>query len=276
MVENPRDEAFGDVLRHRLEALLGSPWNPAHAEGASTEPSRVESPPPEETDSEAAPTREVVGVARRGFGGAVGRGLAFGRQHLVVVAIVALSGCLWAGYSMTQARSHPVMVASMSPAPLGSVTPSGSEQTPLQVHVLGAVRTPGVVRLAQGSRVQDALEAAGGLTDQARPGELNMAAVVSDGSQILIGTTAKPGGQVRGATDAGSGSGVVGEVASRVNLNSATVEQLDTLPGVGPVTAQAIVSWRTKHTRFTRIEELQEVDGIGPKTYAELAPKVTV
>jgi competence protein ComEA len=141
------------------------------------------------------------------------------------------------------------------------------------VHVLGAVRSPGVVELQDGSRVEDAIKAAGGLTRSAEPGELNLAAVVADGSQILIGTRAKPGGEVRGA-GAGGGGGGSAAGAGKVSLNTATLEQLDTLPGVGPVTAQKILDWREKHGRFKSVSELQEVDGIGPKTYADIAPNV--
>lgn len=148
----------------------------------------------------------------------------------------------------------------------------------LLVHVLGAVRQPGLVRLGVGARVADAIAAAGGLGPDADPGELNLAAPLVDGAQVLIGTVKEPRGEVRGASPGGSASGTVapGGGAGPVNLNTATVDQLDGLPGVGPVTAQAILAYRTKHGRFTRVEELQEVDGIGPKTYAQLASHVTV
>ncbi len=206
--------------------------------------------------------------------GLVRRGLAFGREHVAVVAIIALAGCLWAGYSMTQARTVPVTVVSPTAAPQATIIPSATPAAVL-VHVLGAVRRPGVVRLTPGARVQDAIDAAGGCLDTARPGDLNLAAVVTDGSQLVIGTAARPGGEVRGTTDAAGTTGG-GAASGLVNLNTATLGQLDTLPGVGPVTAQAILDWRSKHQRFSRVEELQEVDGIGAKTFAQLAPKVTV
>ena len=98
--------------------------------------------------------------------------------------------------------------------------------------------------------------------------------MVVDGSQVVIGTRGKPRGEVRGdGGDAGAGS--PGETAT-VSLNTATLEQLDTLPGVGPVTAQKILDWRKLHGRFSAVTELQEVDGIGPKTYADIAPNVRV
>ena len=244
----------GDVVRRRLEELLGpgAPIVPTPAPPAGVGGARL----PE-------------GLGRRA--------LAFGRDHLVVVAIVALAGCLWAGVSMTQARTLPLAVQSVTPA-AASLSPVTTPSTPPQilVHVLGAVSRPGVVRLPQGARVQDALEAAGGMTADARPGDLNLAAQVADGSQILIGTESSPGGQLRGAGDASGGTSGGGGGGGLVNLNTASAEQLDTLPGVGPVTAQAIIAWRTKHGRFSRVEELGEVDGIGPKTYTALAPKVMV
>jgi competence protein ComEA len=129
--------------------------------------------------------------------------------------------------------------------------------------------------LPDNARVQDAIDAAGGLTRQADPGELNLAQLLSDGQQVLIGTARHPAGEVReqpGSSDASSGPTAQGAL----DLNRANQAQLEELPEVGPVTAQAILAWRQEHGRFTRIEELQEVDGIGPKTYGQIAPHVRV
>ena len=100
---------------------------------------------------------------------------------------------------------------------------------------------------------------------------LNLARVLVDGEQILVGRAAAPGGLAASAsTAAPDASGAL------VNLNTATSEQLDTLPGVGPVTAQKILDWRASHGAFSSVDELLEVDGIGEKTLAELAPHVTL
>jgi competence protein ComEA len=134
--------------------------------------------------------------------------------------------------------------------------------------------------------VQDAVDAAGGLRHEADPAELNLAQLLVDGQQVVIGTERKPTGEVRGnggAPEAGAaGSGGAGTSAgppgsgAALDLNRATAAELEDLPGVGPVTAAKIASWREQHGRFSRVEELQEVDGIGPKTYAEIAPHVRV
>jgi competence protein ComEA len=201
------------------------------------------------------------------------RTLDFTREHLAAVVVVLLVGCGWTGYSLLQAKSTPVALAAV-PTVIASATPTPSPTARVLVHVLGAVRSPGVVELPQGARVADAIEEAGGLTATADPGELNLAAVVVDGSQVVIGTRGKPRGEVRGE-GAGAGAGSPGRSAT-VSLNTATLEQLDMLPGVGPVTAQKILDWRKVHGRFSSVTELQEVDGIGPKTYADLAPNVRV
>lgn len=269
---------MGLVVRRRLEELLGpDALSRAPASAAAPAPARVADRGPAQGPAPG-PGSPPAARPRRPGAGAVGKIWAFGREHLVVVAIIALAGCAWAVVSMTGARTLPVEVAAASPS--AAVMPTPTPPPQIQVHVLGAVRSPGVVRLPQGSRVQDAVSAAGGLTAAARPGELNLAAVVADGSQILIGTSSTPGGQVRGAGTEGAAGGAAvgagGGASGLVNLNTATADQLDTLPGVGPVTAQAILAWRAQHGRFSRIQELQEVDGIGAKTYAQLAPKVTV
>jgi competence protein ComEA len=131
-----------------------------------------------------------------------------------------------------------------------------------------------VVELSEDSRVQDAIAAAGGLAADADSGELNLAAVLVDGCQLKIGTTKHPGGEVRSGTSGEADGSGGGAAEVKVSLNTATVAQLDTLPGVGPVTAQKILDWRSEHGKFTAITELQEVDGIGPKTYADLAGRV--
>ncbi len=189
--------------------------------------------------------------------------------------VVLLVGCGWTAYSLLQARSTPVAVAAV-PSVLSSPTASATPVPRVLVHVLGAVRRPGLVELEEGGRVADALALAGGLTAAADPGELNLAAVVADGSQLVIGTRGKPRGELRGdGAGAGAGPGS-GSAPGKVSLNTATLQQLDTLPGVGPVTAQRILDWREQHGRFNSVTELQEVDGIGPKTYADIAPNVRV
>ena len=124
--------------------------------------------------------------------------------------------------------------------------------------------------------MQDAIEKAGGLARSADPGDLNLAQLLTDGEQIVIGTKSEPAGEVRDGGGGGGGTGDGTGSSATLDLNRATQAQLEELPGVGPVTAAKIIAWREEHRRFTRVEELQEVDGIGPKTYAQLAPHVRV
>ena len=211
---------------------------------------------------------------------------AFRRPHLLVVAAIVALGILVAGWAVLRARPVAVAVTppvSSSPAvapeeastrPAASPSPSLGE---VVVHVLGAVRKPGLVTVATGSRVQDAIAAAGGLIGKADPGELNLAQAVTDGQQIVVGTKNKPAGEIRnGSADGASGgAGAGGSVTGSgqpVDLNTAGTAELEELPGVGPVMAGKIVAWRTENGRFSRVEELQEIDGVGPKTYAKLAP----
>ena len=219
---------------------------------------------------------------------------AFRRPHLVVVAAVVAVGILVAGWAVLRARPVAVAVtppvASAAPAgvptkdPVGPGTSAGPSPSVagVVVHVLGAVRKPGLVTLPSGSRVQDAVAAAGGLTAKADPGELNLAQAVTDGQQIVVGTKNKPAGEVRNGTaggssggagaGAGSGGSGAGGRGQPVDLNTASQAELEELPGVGPVMAGKILAWRTENGRFSRVEELQEIDGVGPKTYAKLAP----
>jgi competence protein ComEA len=139
------------------------------------------------------------------------------------------------------------------------------------VHVVGAVHRPGLYRLREGSRVADALERAGGARPKAALELVNLAAPVADGQQVLIprhGEDISTGGASTGTT------GASGLPAQKVHLNSATLEDLDTLPGVGPITAQKILDYRTEHGAFQTIDELDAVPGIGPTRLAELKPLV--
>lgn len=157
--------------------------------------------------------------------------------------------------------ASPGMAAGMAAGPAGDVT----------VDVAGKVRQAGIAVLPAGSRVVDALEAAGGARRGVDLASLNLARPLIDGEQILVGLPVPAG--VVGSLGTAPGPADPGPL---VNLNTADLAGLETLPGVGPVTADAIVSWRTDHGGFTAVEELLEVDGIGDATLAEIAPHVTI
>ena len=161
----------------------------------------------------------------------------------------------------------------------GAATGGAAASAVVVVHVVGEVRRPGVQRLALGSRVQDAVDAAGGATGDADLARVNLARVLADGEQVQVpapGDPDPPAGGVGGpAADPGPGSGSAGGTGP-VSINTADLASLDTLPGVGPVLAQRILDWRTQHGRFTSVEELGEVSGIGEKLLAQLRPLVTV
>ena len=144
------------------------------------------------------------------------------------------------------------------------------------VHVAGAVRRPGVYRLAGGERVADAVKRAGGATRRADLGGVNLAAKLEDGRQIIVPRrgTAATGGPASPGTSGSAASAAAS--ASPVNLNTATPEQLDTLPGVGPATVQKIVEYREQHGGFGSVEELGQVSGIGDKRLAALRDHVRV
>jgi competence protein ComEA len=135
----------------------------------------------------------------------------------------------------------------------------------LVIHVVGAVRRPGLYRLQDGSRIADAVRRAGGATRRADLSLVNLAAPVSDGSQVMVPRRAPP--VAAGAAPAEPGSVAA---AGPVRLNTATVDQLDELPGVGPVTAQKIVDYRTEHGAFSSVDDLDAIPGIGPARLEQL------
>lgn len=216
-------------------------------------------------------------------------GLQLGPVHLAVVAVVAAVAVGLAAWWAVrdQAEAVPVRVDATEPAPLTSLSPDaaaadagaaeGSEATgdgteeagEVVVDVAGKVRRPGIAVLPVGSRVVDALEAAGGARRGVDLTGLNLARPLVDGEQVLVGVAPAPG-------VAGTLTSPPPEGGALVNLNSADLAALDTLPGVGPVTAEAIVSWREDNGGFTSVEELLEVDGIGEATLEDLAPLVTL
>ncbi len=180
-------------------------------------------------------------------------------------------------------------------APGSAPGPASGQEEPniaglVVVHVAGAVAKPGVIRLPQGSRIDDAIAAAGGVLADGDANRLNLALVVEDGQKIYVpqhgeplaagAETAASGGAGQGGSGAGSsgtsGTGQQGASGGKVNLNTAGAAELDALPKVGPVLAQRIVDWRKEHGPFKSVEELDAVDGVGPKMLEALLPLVTV
>jgi competence protein ComEA len=176
---------------------------------------------------------------------------------LLLIAALFLGGRYLAGAgSAREAR----------PAAAASAGELRAEPRPrLVVHVVGAVKRPGLYRLADGARIADALKRAGGATRRADLSLVNLAAPVSDGTQVVVPKRAPP------APAASSEPGSeVAPAAGPVHLNTATLEQLDELPGVGPVTAQKIVDYREQHGAFSSVDDLDAIPGIGPARLEQL------
>lgn len=198
------------------------------------------------------------------------------RRYVVAVLILLLAGlgitmAILSRSSASQVplRTPPAIVTE-APQPVGSSSPP--EPVQLRVHVLGAVAMPGVVSVPDGAIVADALAAAGGLLPVADPAQLNLAARLADGQQVVVGTVEEPQGDVRGQPAETGGA----DATAKVNLNTAAQGLLEELPGVGPVLAGEIIAWRESNDGFSSVSDLQEVSGIGPKTYETLEPLVTV
>jgi competence protein ComEA len=182
---------------------------------------------------------------------------------IVGLAVLVVSGFLLSRHHASAGVSEPTPAA-VSPVTVTPAASSSGEE--IVVDVGGRVRHPGLVTLPAGSRVADAIAAAGGPLRPADLARINLAARVSDGQLLLIGV---PGASAE--TTGGSGAG-----GGPVDLNSATVDQLDALPGVGPVLAQRIVDWRQAHGGFRTVEDLQQVPGIGARKFSDLRSLVTV
>ncbi|MET0952181.1 MAG: ComEA family DNA-binding protein [Aeromicrobium sp.] len=239
---DPPDETRAEIARRRLAQLAAS--------------FDAELPPRED---EPAPVGRRVEV-----------------RHVRAVATIGVAASVllvWWLLSGRPRESDPVAPLALSGTPSpGSAAASAKPAGELIIDVIGKVRRPGIVTVPQGSRVYEAIEAAGGLRGRVDTTALNLARELADGEQVLVGIepVAAPG------APAAAPGGAAPTAGAKINLNTATLEQLDTLPGVGPVTAQAILAWREDDGPFTSVDDLLDVKGIGDATLAELRDLVVV
>jgi competence protein ComEA len=191
-----------------------------------------------------------------------------------VLLIGAFATAVLVGMLAPRGDSDRVPSVTVTPGDSAPTAPPTPATAVLYVHVLGAVARPGLYTLPSGSRVVDAVGAAGGMADDAEQSGVNLARPLTDGEQLVVPHVGDP-------AQSGTAPGVAGGAPSaatgaKVNLNTATEDQLDTLPRVGPAMAAKILAWRTQNGRFTSIDDLMNVSGIGQKTFDGLKDLVTV
>jgi competence protein ComEA len=299
------NEQVAEVARRRLELLS--------AELAEIRPDPVDPPFPEARDGSGEPPLEApTPPSRSGTGRHAHRPVGLGASvsgwtqdrlpatlqgrvrlsagHLVVVALAVLAATGVTAWWVSRASggetalppvASPPSVPASSPGPSsaapapGTSAPSASSTSTgsVVVDVAGKVRHPGIATLPPGSRVVDALKAAGGPRRGVQLGSLNLARVLADGEQIVVGVRGPPG---VAASAASVPTSAAGSATPMVNINSATQAELEELPGIGPVIARSILDFRAQNGAFTSADELLEVSGIGDATLAKIAPYVTL
>jgi competence protein ComEA len=188
---------------------------------------------------------------------------------LALVAAIVAVVLAWTSAAAPVARQPPAAPKVAVPPLSGRASAAPSAAAGVVVDVGGKVRRPGLVTLAAGARVADAVAAAGGVLPGTSTEGMSLARKLVDGEQLLVGEPSA------GAPGAGP-SGSTGAAGGPVDLNSATIGDLDALPGIGPVLAQRIVDWRTQHGSFTSVDQLREVSGVGDAKFADLSPLVRV
>lgn len=202
---------------------------------------------------------------------------------LALVLVVALVGGVRVAWAVRDSQPEVITAedreqagaedgSAREPGPVSLEVESASAEPVVVVHVAGQVQRPGIVRLDPGARVIDALESAGGPSDGADLTAVNLARPVVDGEQVYVPLP----GELPPAVSSGGGGGSDSGSGGVVDLNTADEQTLDTLPGVGPVLAERIIAWRDEHGRFTSVEELAEVSGIGDAMLGRLRDKVRV
>ncbi|WP_409186353.1 helix-hairpin-helix domain-containing protein [Amycolatopsis sp. VS8301801F10] len=204
-------------------------------------------------------------LARRWLPGSTGLPGFLGRRGMIFALALLAAAAVIAGGLAIFGRAPAAEIAPPLPTVRAQVPHASKAKENLVISVVGHVRSPGLVTVPSGSRVADALRAAGGANPGVDLTTLNLARKLADGEQLAVGVPAAQ------AAPVGSGA-----AASKIDLNSATAEQLDSLPGVGEVTARRITDWRTQHGGFSSVEQLRDVDGIGESKFEKLREQVTV
>lgn len=267
------DETRAETARRRLAQLVATfdARLPPEAEPGAEPPEPASTDAAGQVPAAAEPPRR--GLPHRGP-------RRTGPTHVRVVAALVGVAAVLIGWQVVSGRpsldpagGSPALTvdtgASGDGADDGSGEGDAADEELLVVDVVGHVHQPGIVTLPPGSRVHEAIDAAGGLTGPVDLTTLNLARRLTDGEQILVGI--EPA-----VPPAASAPGAGGSAGALVNINTATESELQDLPGVGPVTASSIVAWRSDHGRFTAVEDLLEVRGIGEATLANLRDHVTV